>query len=141
MTMLYTEQKTLLRRFLIGATPGSSKEFDVPAKTDAQEIEDFVRKFAKLKNKNVTVKTGVGTITVVCSAGEYVARAVGRPRLDPEKLKYPIGNLTVGGSVLIDTQRSQHNRIRRYASMRGQDFGQKFSCSAEGESIRVTRTA
>lgn len=138
---------------------GDSKEFNIEPSKE-QSLRSKASRHAKqigLSSKVTRVKPGILVVELVDTNQDRIKktgtkktidrdeniknRPLGRHRFAANKLKYPIGDLAIGQSVLVNLKEKDHHKLRLYVSGYTKRNGQKMTCNAKENGILVTRTA
>lgn len=126
------------RAIMLRLKPGGTVRIAIPGARPS-DIADTARKFCRSRKRNIQIEIDGDAVVLRETENNGAPKRLGRPPLPPTKLRYPIGDLAVGASVLVELAPSDHAKLRNYASARARAIGWKFSCRAEPGGIRVTR--
>lgn len=121
------DQTNIIRRKIIQLSIGSQTTVAITGLANA-DIQAEATRFCKIKKLPCTFTP--------TDAGLVIKRVAADPRAN----LYPqIDALEVGQSHVFDLPLAFHQRIRMAASARGSQGRGAFSCSREGDALRVTR--
>ena len=119
--------KIAIRRAIIQTTIGSEAFISTPPGTE-DEAESCALEFSKAKK--------IPLIISIVQGGLEITRTMGstKPSIYPE-----MDGLKVGEHHVFPFPPAMHSRVRVAASFRNQSGVVRFSCTRDGEQIRVTR--
>lgn len=137
---MFTEQKIEIRRAILTRLKVGKYTIVSTLGAKPEDAIAYAEKFGKGRGRAI-VGERIDKDHVKLTEVLPEKRPPGRPTMDPAKLKYPIGTLEVGDSVLIKLPKSEHSKVRKYASARAADTGWRYSCNSEPDGIRVIRLA